>query len=205
MLRNFLICAAVLFMSSGIVRAQEAEGEDVFMLSPGDTVSVSVLEDASLNRDLLVRPDGLVSFPLAGALQAEGRSPEALAAAIRARLSQDFIEPPTVTVALTSTATETEEEEEEDRLKFIYVIGQVGSPGRHEIEEPVDVLRALAIAGGPGVFAATSRIQLRRRDENGGETVTLFDYEAVQEGAGIRLLEVGDGDVVVVPERGIFE
>jgi polysaccharide export outer membrane protein len=67
------------------------------------------------------------------------------------------------------------------------------------------VLQALAIAGGPTPFAASSRIQIRRRDENGGETVRLFDYETIEEGAGHELLLVGHGDVVVVPERGLFE
>lgn len=184
----------------------EAQSDDAppvedYVLVPGDVVEISVLEDSSLNRQVLVRPDGKISLPLAGTLVAAERTPEALQAAIRDRLAKDFIEPPTVTVSLINAA-QTEEEEE---LQLIYVLGQVVNPGRFEIEDPVNILQALAIAGGPGIFAATTRIQLRKRDENGGETVTLFDYDAVQEGNGTRLLVVDDGDVVVVPERGIFE
>lgn len=205
MLRNFFFGATMLFMSSGIVLAQQVEDEELFVLSPGDVVSVSVLEDASLDRQVLVRPDGRVTFPLAGTLPAADRSLEDLQESIRAALASDFIEPPTVTVALVQPSEAAAAAAEQEDLQFIYVIGQVANPGRHPITEPVDVLRALAIAGGPGVFAATSRIQVRNRDENGGEVVRLFDYEAVQEGAGAEMIEVGNGDVVVVPERGLFE
>ncbi|MEM9144755.1 MAG: polysaccharide biosynthesis/export family protein [Pseudomonadota bacterium] len=182
-------------------QSDEAEPVEDYVLTPGDIVEISVLEDSSLNRQVLVRPDGKISLPLAGTLVAAERTPEALQAAIRDRLAKDFIEPPTVTVSLVNTATATEEEE----FQLIYVIGQVANPGRFEIVDPVNILQALAIAGGPGVFAATTRIQLRQRDENGGETVILFDYDQVLEGGGTRLLVVDDGDVVVVPERGLFE
>jgi len=190
------------------VRAQEAEPAaeaslvEAYRLGPGDVIEVSVLEDSSLNRQVLVRPDGKISLPLAGTIDAAERTPEELQAAIRNALAEDFIEPPTVTVSLITARADLDEE---DEVQLIYVIGQVANPGRFEILEPVNVLQALAIAGGPGVFAATRRIQVRKRDENGGETVTLFDYDAVQDGSGIALLEVGDGDVIVVPERGLFE
>lgn len=179
----------------------ETEAVEDYVLQPGDVVDISVLEDSSLNRQVLVRPDGKISLPLAGTVVAAERTPEALQVAIRDRLAKDFIEPPTVTVSLINSVTPPEEQD----LNLIYVIGQVPNPGRFEIQDPVDILQALAIAGGPGVFAATTRIQLRKRDENGGETVTLFDYDAVQEGNGIQLLVVDDGDIVVVPERGLFE
>ncbi|MEO0621394.1 MAG: polysaccharide biosynthesis/export family protein [Pseudomonadota bacterium] len=205
-MRQSLRAAALAIMLGAVMAPQasaqsdEAAEAEVYVLVPGDVVEISVLEDSSLNRSVLVRPDGKISLPLAGTLDAEDRTPEELQAAIRDRLAEDFIEPPTVTVSLVNTAAE-----EDEDLQLIYVIGQVGNPGRFEIEDPVDMLQALAIAGGPSVFAATTRIQLRKRDENGGETVTLFDYDAVQEGNGTGLLVVDDGDVVVVPERGLFE
>jgi polysaccharide export outer membrane protein len=170
------------------------------VLKPGDVVEISVLEDSSLNRQALVRPDGKISMPLAGTLQAADRTPEALQADLRQRLAKDFIEAPTVTVSLVSASAD-----EDEDLRFIYVLGQVANPGRFEVTEPLNILQALAIAGGPGVFAAKSRIQLRKRDENGGETVRLFDYAAVEDGSGHELLVVGYGDIVVVPERGLFE
>lgn len=200
MFRSMAMVIGLLVAALVPAGAQEVATGD-YVLGPGDVIEISVLEDSSLNRQVLVRPDGKVSLPLAGTLEAQGRTPEALQEVIRSRLAQDFIEPPTVTVSLVSTATAAAAAE----TKFIYVLGQVANPGRFEITEPVDVLKALAIAGGPGVFAAKKRIQLRRRDDNGGETVTVFDYTAVEEGNGLQLLVVGSGDVLVVPERGLFE
>jgi polysaccharide export outer membrane protein len=84
-------------------------------------------------------------------------------------------------------------------------MGEVGAPGRYDLERPVDVLQALAIAGGPGAFAARNRIQVRRQAAD-GERVMLFDYESLEDGATPRqLVELRDGDVIIVPERGLFD
>lgn len=176
-----------------------------FRLGVGDVLSVSVLEDSSLDRQLLVRPDGRVSMPLAGAPRAVGRTPEQLAGAIRAGLSDDFIEPPTVTVALVGLGFEAEDQDDEDAFPVIYVLGEVNRPGSFTVREPVGLLQALALAGGPGIFAAKERVQVRRVTELGVEEVLLVDYEALEEGAAAPLVLLGDGDTVMVPERGLFE
>jgi polysaccharide export outer membrane protein len=169
-----------------------------YQISIGDRLDVSVLEDPGLNRQVLVRPDGLISFPLAGALQAAGRTPEALATDIRRSLSRDFIEPPTVTVALVGVG-------DEQNFPVIYVIGEVRQPGRYELDRPTDLLQMLAQAGGLSPFAASRRIQLRRHGEAGAE-VTFFDYDVVTSGeVPLPQIFLSDGDVVVVPERGLFE
>lgn len=204
MLRKFLFGIFAALMSMAMTASAQDDGtaeSGDYLLNAGDVVEISVLEDSSLNRQVLVRPDGKVSMPLAGTVVAEGRTPEDLQEAVQQALAKDFLEPPTVTVSLVSSATTAAEMD----THKIYVIGQVPSPGRIEVLEPIDVLQALAIAGGPGLFAAKHRIQIRRRNETGGETVSLFDYTAVEDGNGIALHMVSDGDVVVVPERGLFE
>ena len=86
-------------------------------------------------------------------------------------------------------------------LARIYVIGAVSAPGAYDVELPIDVLQALANAGGPDVFAARDRIQVRRAAE-----VLIFDYEQIEDGVvPPNLIEMADGDVLVVPERGLFE
>jgi len=178
-------------------------GDQPYRLRPGDVIQVSVLEDGSLDRQLLVQPDGRIALPLAGAIDADGLTPDEVERAIRGRLAADVIEPPTVTVSLVSLAPGVLEEE---TFPTIYVTGQVNAPGRYQIQGPVTALQALAIAGGPGVFAATERIQVRRVNDEGAETVFIFDYDAVEEGRPSGgLLELDDGDVLVVPERGLFE
>ena len=88
----------------------------------------------------------------------------------------------------------------------VYVMGEVGRPGIYQVTQPVDALRVLALAGGPGTFAARSRVQVRRRTADGNETVMLLDYDSIERG-GIPSAEimVADGDVIIVPERRLFE
>lgn len=192
---SILLAAALLCLSAWEARAQD------YTLQPGDTIEITVLEDPGLNRTVLVRPDGKISLPLAGTLDVEGLTPEAVQSALRRRLAQDFIEAPTVTVSLQGVG----QEEALEDVTSIYVLGQVAQPGRIDLEAPVDLLQALAIAGGPSPFAAVNRIQVRRRGP-GPETVLLFDYELVEDGlAVLDPIELRDGDVVVVPERGLFE
>ena len=85
------------------------------------------------------------------------------------------------------------------------VLGEVVTPGRFELSDTgrVTVLQALSLAGGLDRFAAKDRIQVRRAGAN-GESVMIFDYEAVERGNAVELIELRDGDVVVVPERGLF-
>ncbi|MEO0957258.1 MAG: polysaccharide biosynthesis/export family protein [Pseudomonadota bacterium] len=215
-MRIVIAALAATLTLCGVAAAQE------FTLKPGDVISVTVLEDENLSRQALVQPDGLISLPLAGTIQAEGRTPEQVQQAILARLASDFITPPTVTVALQSLGEQSRLEQsgalvEEEGLEGeldtpllagqVFVIGSVGRPGAVLIEpgRQLTVLQALALAGGPGVFAASKRIQVRRRTDT-GEEVFLFNYDDVEEGdRSIEPLVLVDGDVIVVPERGLFE
>lgn len=174
-----------------------------FTLSPGDVLEVTVLEDPALTRQVLVRPDGKFSMPLAGTVNAYGRTPEEVQGTIRARLRDNFVEPPTVTVSVLSTAAAEDEEETE---RVVYVLGEVARPGRYEYDPDtrLTVLQALSIAGGPGPFAARARIQVRER-EGEGEVVRIFDYEAIETGAAADVAELADGAVLIVPERGFLE
>jgi polysaccharide export outer membrane protein len=184
---------------AGSAQAQTESTGD-YMLVPGDKIDISVLEDPTLNRQALVRPDGKISMPLAGAIAVEGLTPEAVQALIRRRLAKDFVAPPNVTVSLIAIG-------EDETLPVFYVLGEVTTPGRFTFEEekPVTVLQALSLAGGLDVFAARTRIQVRRYAGD-TETLLLFDYEAVEDGGGLMTpLFIEDGDVIVVPESGLFE
>jgi polysaccharide export outer membrane protein len=198
MARTLTAILALVLVLAGPARAQ-VDDEGVYRLQPGDVIAISVLEDPGLNQSVLVRPDGRISLPLAGTIEVEGLSPEEVSRAIRRNLAKDFVAPPTVTVSLSSSA------EEADELTRVFVLGQVGNAGTYEVELPMDLLQLLAIAGGPSAFAATERIQLRRR-VNGVDHVYLFDYEAIEDGlVPVASLMLQEGDVVVVPERGLFE
>lgn len=187
-----------------------AQNGEVYRLVPGDVVEVTVLEDPDLGRQLLVRPDGRVTMPLAGTLMAQGRSPEQVQGTIRARLAKNFVEPPTVTVAVVSVREDALIVEEEPIvLNGIYVLGEVARPGKFQYpnDEEVTVLQALTLAGGVGPFAAVKRIQVREVVD-GIETVRLFNYEAVEDGANVAAADfepLTDGAILIVPERGFLE
>lgn len=201
-----LLCWAVLAEAPGMAWAQPAE---LYKLKPGDVISISVLEDPLLDRETLVAPDGQIAMPLAGTIPAAGLTPQQLQQTIRKRLRRRFVEPPTVTVSLVSVAETAATVEEQDPPLEIYVLGEVAQPGRFEYaaDTSLTILQALTLAGGPGPFAATRRIQVREIIED-TERLRLFDYEAVQEGvltSGTDLSALEDGAIIVVPERGLFE
>lgn len=195
MTRLAVICMIVLLQA---VAAFAQDRPDTYRIEPGDQLGVSVLEDPGLNTTVLVRPDGRIALPLVGTILAKGRTPEEVQAAIRRGLARDFVTPPTVTVSLLSLgATQS--------VPSFFILGEVGSAGRYEMRDPVDLLQALALAGGPGIFAAKSRIQLRRK-EGGAEAVYIFDYDLIEEGiTPTANIELRDGDVIVIPQRGLFE
>ncbi|MEM1159471.1 MAG: polysaccharide biosynthesis/export family protein [Pseudomonadota bacterium] len=195
-------------LGAGSVQAQNAATDTPYTLRPGDVIVVNVLEDAELDREVLLLPDGRISLPVAGTIKADGRTPQQLASIIRQRLRRNFVEAPNVTVSVSSLA-QVRAEEEEDILVEVFVLGEVTRPGRYEYdqESPITVVKALSLAGGLGPFAARSRIQVREVDDD-IETLRLFDYEAFEDGQIATtgdLSALSDGAVIVVPERGLFE
>lgn len=156
-------------------------------LKAGDTLEISVWREADMNRVVLVRPDGGISFPLAGDLQVAGRSVEDVRAELNTRLRR-FISEPEVAVSIKETGGNT-----------FYVIGKVNKPGEFPMRGSVDVMQALSIAGGTATFAALGDIKILRRSGAQREAIA-FRYTEVE--AGRRLdqnILLKSGDVVVVP------
>lgn len=195
-MRQFLLAALALLSTAPLALAQ-ASG---YRIQPGDQLAITVLEDDSLNRTTLVLPDGRISVPLAGTVQAAGRTVDSVESTIADRLASNFAVRPSVFVSVTSVSELVE-------TFPIYVIGQVGDPGVREVEPGTTLLQAIALAGGLDRFAATQRIQLRRSDPSTGqERLYLFNFKAVERGGAIQsMITMREGDVIVVPERRLFE
>jgi polysaccharide export outer membrane protein len=171
-----------------------------YRIQPGDILAITVLEDDTLNREALVLPDGRISVPLAGSIQAAGNSVGTVENTIADRLASNFAVRPSVFVSVTTV--------DEDGLTFpVYILGQVQVPGLQEVETGTTLLQAIALAGGPDRFAATKRIQLRRTDSSTGqEKLYIFNYNAVERGGSIQsMIALREGDVILVPERRLFE
>ena len=169
-------------------------------LQPGDVISISVYQDPKLDRQLLIGPTGMIAFPLVGQIKAAGLTPSALESVLKERLKGKFTEPPDVTVSLTA-----EKALEEDLKPRFYITGEVLRPGYFVIRTKLDVLQAIAMAGGFSPFAAKRRIQIRRKI-NGIESTFVFDYNDFFSGTNVDdNIRLRAGDVIIVPERGLFE
>ncbi|KIC41621.1 sugar transporter [Ruegeria sp. ANG-R] len=182
--------------------ASMAWGQANYRVQPGDTLVIEVLEDPSLNRSTTVLPDGNFSFPFAGTLRASGQTVPQIEARIRDAIASNFASAPTVFVAVQPL-----EPAEDGDLMEIYVVGEVNLPGVVEMDAGSTALQAIAVAGGPSRFAAIKRVQLRRIDPRSGQqSVKTINYKALANGATVsRDILLKDGDVIIVPERRLFE
>lgn len=195
-MRQILLAALAALLAAPLAWAQ-ALG---YRIQPGDVLAISVLEDETLNRQSLVLPDGSISVPLAGTVPAAGRSVQSLESTIADRLAANFAVRPSVFVSVVSVS-------ELEETFPIFVLGQVGAPGQVEVEPGTTLLQAIALGGGLDRFAATRRIQLRRTDPaTGQERLYIFNYRAVERGGTITsMITLREGDVIIVPERRLFE
>ena len=156
-----------------------------YKLGPGDKLRVEVYKDAQLSQSLQIRPDGKITLPLLGDLQASGLTPIELRDRITTAL-REYVTNPVVTVIVVETIP-----------PVAFIMGEVNGPGSIELHGPVSVLQALAMAGGFKDFANTKSIKVLRRTNRGQQTIAFNYKEALRaEGAPMMLQP---GDTVVVP------
>ncbi len=156
-------------------------------IQPGDVLTVSVWKEDGLQAEVLVRPDGGISFPLVGDISAAGKTVQQLSALISERLKK-YIPDPVVTVSTKALTGNT-----------VYVIGKVNRPGELPITHYVDVMQALSMAGGATPFAALNDIKILRRIR-GKQSAISFRYGDVESGKKLEQnIILKSGDIVVVP------
>ena len=175
---------------SSTVQAQAAAAqvvEDKYQLGPEDVLEISVWKEPDLTKQIAVRPDGKISYPLIGEVQAAGKTVKQLREEISKRLEK-YVTDAQVTVILLKT-----------QYYKIYVVGKVNKPGEFLVGRPANVMQALAMAGGLTPFASPSKIVIIRK--SGGSEQTLpFDYKSVAKGEFLEQnITLLPGDVVVVP------
>ena len=158
-----------------------------YALQPGDILTISVWKEEDLKGDVLVRPDGGISFPLVGDIHAQGRTVEQVRQEIVEKIKK-YIPDPIVTVQIKQIVGNN-----------IYVIGKVNKPGAFVLGQDIDVMQALSIAGGTATFASLNKIIVLRR-ENGKQIAIPFRYGDVESGKNLaQNILLQGGDVVVVP------
>jgi len=164
---------------------------DIYQLNPGDQLEISVWNEENLQKIITVLPDGKISFPLVGHLQAAGKTASEIEALITDKLDA-YIADPEVNVTVTST-----------RGNVVYVVGKVLKPGPIVMIQSTSVMQALAMAGGLNEFASGNAIKIIRRGglaQGGGEELLKVRYSDLEKGSDLstnHLLKYGD--VIVVP------
>lgn len=170
------------------LKAAQPEDLTGYKIASGDVLEITVFGEENLNRTgLVVRPDGKVSFPLVGDIEAGGHTTADVKEVLERKI-REFI--PTAVAAISIAQL--------GSLQY-YVVGKVSKPGMFNVSKPVTVLQALALAGGLTPFADEGKIIIMRNF--GNETSKLpFNYRKIKKGENIEqnvLLQ--RGDVVVVP------
>jgi polysaccharide biosynthesis/export protein len=194
---RILLTLVVLFCCSIATHAQSQT------LQTGDAISISVYQDPKLDRQVLIGPSGMISFPLAGQIRAAGLTPADLEKVLKQRLRGRFTEEPDVTVSLVGIAPK--QFIEDDLKPKFFITGEVLRPGPFILRTKLNVVQAIAVAGGFSPFAAKKRIQVRRKMD-GVESLFVFNYDDFFSGRNFDdNINLRPGDVIIVPERGIFE
>jgi polysaccharide biosynthesis/export protein len=189
MFRRVLVCSALLAVAilvsgCGAGSITEAEQQSLAAaasapatLQPGDKIRVVVFGEDKLSGEYELDQAGQISVPLAGTIKAQGLTQSELEQALGKKFRSEYLRNPKVTVTVGTLAP-------------YYMMGEVKNPGQFAYRSGLNVLTAMAIAGGPTYRANRSAVQIQRR----GET-NMRDYPI---SASVPILP---GDVIKVPER----
>lgn len=181
-----LAVLATIVFTPGALFAQQLSGLE-YRIGPEDVLHISVWKEKDLDRKVLVRPDGGISFPLVSDIQVSGRTPLEVQDEIRSRL-QRYVPDAEVTVSVDKISGYT-----------VFVLGEVNNPGQFTLGRYVDVVQALTLAGGTTPYASERNMQILRR-QDGREVTYRFDFRDIKRGKDLEQnIILRSGDVVVVP------
>jgi polysaccharide export outer membrane protein len=169
------------------VKPAPGVSNEEYHLGPGDKLRIEVYKDEQLSQSVQVRPDGKITLPLIGDLNAASHTPIELRDTITASL-KEYITNPTVTVIVV-----------EALASQVYVMGEVTNPGTMQLHGPTTILQALAMAGGFKEFANTKDVKVLRPKAGSDSIETIkFNYKDVINGDA-KPFYLRSGDTVVVP------
>lgn len=174
-------------VSAPAIAQENTAADEAYRVQPGDLLFISVWKEPELQKEVLVRPDGAISFPLSGEINSRNKTVEELRIELASRLSR-YIPDLVVTVSVL-----------EINGNKVFVIGQVNNPGEFVVNPRVDVMQALSMAGGTTPFADLKNIRILRRAGD-RQSALEFRYDDVIRGRNLEQnIILQSGDVVVVP------
>jgi polysaccharide export outer membrane protein len=160
---------------------------DTYIVQPGDVLVIDVWKEKDLQREVMVRPDGGLDFPLIGNIDISGKTVEQLRKEIVEKLTK-YVPDPVVTLSVKQSLG-----------NKIYVVGKVNKPGDFIVIRNTDVMQALSMAGGLNPYASANKIKILRR-EHGVLKSIPFKYSRVEKGEDLETnIVLQGGDIVVVP------
>lgn len=178
--------------ATGRAPATTDKASSNYHIRAGDVLQITVWREENMDREVLVLPDGTVSFPLIGAFKVQGLTPAQVQSTVKKKLAS-LIPDASVTVLVKAALG-----------NAISVIGQVGKPGEIVMNHQLSVMQALSQAGGLTPYADEDDIIILRRVD-GTETSIEFPYDDVIRGRNLeKNIQLLPGDVVVVPTAGLF-
>jgi polysaccharide export outer membrane protein len=197
-MRGFAIVAAVsvLLLGLGGASAQEAKPGaqvngtvdlDEYRIGVEDVLQIFVWKNDTLSRVVSVRPDGKISLPLLGDVEAAGKTTRDLREMLVKRFTE-FIAAPEISVIVN-----------EIKSIKVSVIGEVPKPGRYELKSRTTVLDMVALAGGFGPFASRGKMVVLRPEGGKMKRIPFNFNRAVSEGGEQENFYLQPGDIVVVP------
>ena len=158
-----------------------------YVIGPGDVLDISVWKEQALTKLVTVLPDGKISFPLVGQITAGGTTLDQLSKELEKKLSR-FVPDINLSVLVAQVNSH-----------MVYVIGRVNNPGRFILNTNIDVMQALAMAGGLTPFAEQGNVKIFR-EAQGGKEIFNFDYDDVAKGKKLEQnIMLQRGDLIVVP------
>ena len=161
---------------------------DDYVIGLEDILSVNVWREPELSvKEVVVRPDGKISMPLIGDMQASELTPMQLKDRITEKM-KEYVAAPSVSIVVLRIGS-----------RSVSIVGQVAKPGIYYLGAPMTVLELLSRAGGIGVEANKKKISIIRT-EGGRTTSYLFNYKEVSKGINLKQnIELKNGDQVIVP------
>lgn len=203
---GFLLLAGMVFLASGCASTPDtAEGKDKaanqfasyvegdYRIGVDDRLQITVWRNPELTVTVPVRPDGKISVPLIGDVQAGGNAPSQVAAIIKDKLSA-FIREPNVAVILIELRSH-------EFLSRVRVTGAVRTPRSMPYRQGMTVLDAVLEAGGVNDFASPNRTKLYRKERTKTEIIDIDLSDILTKGKLVTNVELRPGDIVTVPER----
>jgi len=168
----FVVAACGPNQHSGIDYPKQPPPKEI-MLGVGDIVEINVWEQKDLASEATIRPDGTITMPLVGDLQAKGKTPTQLKQDVKTALDR-YLKLPAGNEVTVKVKTY-------NSYRFT-VNGEVSRPGLYTNTDYVRVADALALAGGPTRFAKRSDIKVLRTDGNGGQKSYPINFDLVASG-----------------------